>query len=108
VVISAIILFCHLLKSFNGLRFRPQWAGAQLFDFSCHFFRIRCEFSSHRRGNVYHLQALTLQTDFFNELLRIFHSAAGVGITFQVMAVTGQSTGYEYTICAILESTQNV
>jgi len=33
----------------------------------------------------------------------VFHSAAGVSITFQVMAVTGQSTGYQHTVGSILE-----
>jgi hypothetical protein len=54
------------------------------------------------------LDAATLQSNIFQELLQIFNSPPGAEITFQVMAVTIQSTCDDYTVSTILECSQNI
>ena len=54
------------------------------------------------------MKSLRLEPDPIQQLACVFNSAAGVGITFQVMAVTGQSTRNEHAVGTILEGSQDV
>jgi hypothetical protein len=51
---------------------------------------------------------LPFETDRFKELTGILNSATGICITFQVMAITGQSTGDHHAVGAVFEGTQDV
>ena len=54
------------------------------------------------------MQSLPLQTDSFDEVSSVFHSSSCTRITFQVMAVAGQSTRDEYAVSPILEGSQDM
>ena len=81
-----------------------QRAGAQCHDFLGHLFRLLCELPSHGGRQVDHFQTLRLQTDLLEDPAREFSPAFGVFITFQVMAISGQSTRHQYAVGAVLES----
>ena len=65
------------------------------------------ESSRHRCRHIEHLHPLWLQTDFGQQFFEVYNAAFGVGITIQVMAVTGQSPGGEDGIRAILKGAQH-
>lgn len=52
------------------------------------------------------MDALRFQPNLFQQVLYPFYPPAGVCITFQVMAVSGQSASDEYSICAFFEGSQ--
>jgi hypothetical protein len=56
---------------------------------------------------VKHLHAVGLQADLREDVPDTFNPPFGVGITFQVMAVSGQSARYHHPICTCFQSLQN-
>ncbi len=68
-----------------------------------HLLRILGELWPHGGREVEHLDPFTLQPDPGQELLDGLYSAAGVEITFQVMAITLQSAGDHDAVRAMLE-----
>ncbi len=85
-----------------------QWIHSQLLDLSRQLRDRECELTAHRRRQIDHLDAAALQSDLFQQFLRIFHSPAGVEITFQVMTFAFQSTRHQHAVGAVLESAQDV
>jgi hypothetical protein len=88
------------------LNSEPQWTRAQILDLRHHTLRSFGELGAHRRGNIEHLHTLGFQPDRVQYLLKFLHAASGVYITFQVMTVTGQSTGDHNAVSATLKSMQ--
>jgi hypothetical protein len=90
-------------RTVQAQRIRPH-----VFDLFRQFRRRPCKLAAHGRRQIDHLHALTLQTDLLQQLPGVFHAAAGVEITFQVMAVAFQSTRHHHAVGAILKSAQHV
>ena len=55
-----------------------------------------------------HLDALSADADLVEQCLDVFHSAFGVGITFQVMTGPFQSARDHNAVRAVLERLQRV
>jgi hypothetical protein len=72
-----------------------------------HLFSGGDEFAGHRRRHIEHPYTLRFQADLIQPEFDPFHAALGVSITFQVMAVAGQSPGGHDTICAVFERAQH-
>ena len=72
-----------------------------------HLFRRLGKLPGHRRGHVEHLHALGSRPIFFSNVLDMVHPAPGVGITFQVMTVAGQSAGDHDAVGAVFQGAQH-
>ena len=81
---------------------RPQ--GPYLF---CHLFCRLNKLPGHCRRQVEHTHPFRLQADFPQQCLGALDPALGVGITFQVMAVAGQSARHHYAVRATLQGLQH-
>jgi hypothetical protein len=62
----------------------------------------------HRRGNVEHFDPFSLQTDLGQQFPDRVYSALSVEITFQVMAVAGQSPSCHNPVNAPLKGVQHL
>jgi hypothetical protein len=98
------IRVCNLMQ--GGIF--PQRVRTKAADLGCELRCGECKFASHRSGYIDHLKSLTLKPDLFKQIACVLHSASGVEITLQVMAVARQSTRNKDAICAVLERSQNV
>jgi hypothetical protein len=76
-------------------------------NLSSHFFGRFHELAGHCRRHVKHAYTLWFQANVFQQFLYPFYSPSGFGITVQVMAIAGQSTGCHHAIDAVFESLQN-
>ncbi len=75
------LLLFHLVPS--------QWAWTQFYYLFVHFLgRIR-ELAGHCRREVEHTHPIRFQSNLFQQRFDAFCPSFGVGITFQVMAITG-------------------
>lgn len=61
------------------------------------------ELPAHSGREVDHLDASAVETDLVQQPLYVFDPLSSVQITFQVMAFTRQSAGYEHPVGAVLE-----
>jgi len=86
----------------------PKRAGAEFLDFLRNPRSVIGKLRPHRRGQVDHLQALGFEADFLDQAACVSNPSFCVGITFQVMAVAGQSTGDEHAVGPIFKSVQDV
>jgi hypothetical protein len=73
-----------------------------------HLDRILGKLGTHRRGNIEHFDPLRLQTDLGQQFPDRVYSSFSVEITFQVMAVAGQSPGRHNPVDASLEGVQHL
>jgi hypothetical protein len=77
-----------------------QRIRAKLLDELRHLFCLIGKLAAHGRRQVVETNSLRFQADFFQKMLYSFNSSFCVYITFQVMAVSRQSTSYHHTIYA--------
>jgi hypothetical protein len=84
-----------------GALFQPVWA--KLPDLLRHLGCFQGKLRSHGSGYVDHFHALTFQPDLLDLFLNKLNSSSGLEITFQVMAVAGQSACHQNTIRTILQ-----
>jgi hypothetical protein len=75
-----------------------QRIGPNALDLSGHLGSGIRELSSHGGGQINHLDASAIQTDLFQQMLHVLNTLSGAKITFQVMAFSRQSTGYQDTV----------
>ena len=68
--------------------------------------RLGDKLAGHGRGHVEHLHPFRLQPNLRQQLLDSLYPPAGAGITFQVMAIAGQSTGHHQAVGPALEGVQ--
>jgi hypothetical protein len=84
-----------------------KWVRSQIGYRFGHFLRRRDERACHRGGHVEHMHALWLQPNRGQQVLDAGDTPLGICITFQVMAVAGQSTGGQHAVCPVLERAQD-
>jgi hypothetical protein len=63
---------------------------------------------AHGRREIIHLYALAIKPDLVQQTGNILDAALGDDITFQVMAVSFQSTGYQHAVGPPLKSAQGL
>jgi hypothetical protein len=61
----------------------------------------------HRRRHIKHMDPFRFQADLFQNFFSPTDPAFGIGITYQVMAVAGQSTRDHDAVDALLDSLQD-
>jgi hypothetical protein len=83
-----------------------QRVRAQGLHLSGHFDGGGGKGAAHRRREVEETHPLRLQANLLQQLLDPGYPSLGAYITFQVMAVTGQSANRHHAVGAILESLQ--
>jgi hypothetical protein len=94
---SFLLLYPHL-----------QGIGPNLQDILRYRLRDSRELIRHGRRKVDHPQTLALEPDLLQQLTPVFHPALCVYITFQVMAIAGQSTRDQDAVGALFEGAQDV
>ena len=85
-----------------------KWIGPYALDLGRHLSSGPGKLPTHSSRQIDHLNASAIEADLIQQLMHALHSLAGDQITYQVMTITFQSNGDQYTVSAILKGPKGV